>query len=225
MNEIQKQTLEHAINNYSFPAAYYDFSKNKELIGLNMSDVELRIGSQLRSSDIQEIKFGLANILFWGYAQRLGIRNARVKKFHNQINNEKLTQFKYLVANGSVPTIMEIYDLGLPQLSRGMSFATKVLTFLDLDKHCILDTQILKMKQPISIQSKALNEIEKSDKATSIKINPHNANCYEKWCLECQEISVKYFNEEFRAVDIERGFFNLIQQKKIDEATEIYQAA
>ncbi|WP_107879609.1 hypothetical protein [Neisseria animaloris] len=225
MNEIQKRTLENAIKNYSFPAAYYDFSKNKELIGLNMNDVELRISSQLRSANIQEIKFGLANILFWGYAQQSGIRDIRIKKFNDQINNEKLNQFKYLVENKRVPTIIEIHNLALPQLSGGMSFATKVLTFLDLDKHCILDNQILKMKQSTSIQSKALNEIKKSDKETLIRISAHNANCYEKWCRECQEISTKYFGGEFRPVDVERGFFNLIQQKKIDEATEIYQAA
>ncbi|UOO75812.1 hypothetical protein LVJ85_06995 [Neisseria sp. Dent CA1/247] len=224
MNEIQKQTLEHAIKNYSFPAAYYDFSKNKEVIGLNMSDVELRIGSQLRSSDIQEIKFGLANILFWGYAQ-IGFGSKRIEKFYDKIDDKQLIEFKNLVANGRVPTIIEIKKLNLPELSGGMSFATKVLTFLDLDEHCVLDNQILKIKAHVPAKLKALNEIKKSDKETLIRISTHNADCYEKWCRECQEISMQYFDGKFRAVDIERGFFNLIQQGRVLEASEIYQAA
>ena len=48
-------------------------------------------------------------------------------------------------------------------------------------------------------------------KSTQIRITERNSNAYEAWCRRMSDISRLHFERSFRAVNIERGLFHLIQ--------------
>jgi len=60
---------------------------------------------------------------------------------------------------------------------------------------------------------------------TQIPVTKNNQIVYDEWRKECAEISRKYFNEIYRVVDVERGFFNLVWKGQILLANGIYAAA
>ena len=74
-----------AIRAYDFPAVAYDFTEGKELDHDSMLPVEQYIGTLLRSKDLSAVKDGLSNVLYWGYAQRPGWRDFKVRDFRNTI--------------------------------------------------------------------------------------------------------------------------------------------
>ncbi len=112
--------------------------------------------------------------------------------------------------------------MGLPQFS-GMSFITKIRMFLDPHNYVILDQQILKMKN-YRIPT-LLNEIAFGENETQIRISQKNIMVYNSWCGKCTDISDSYYEGRYRAADVERGFFNLIQKQKTRLATSILSSA
>ncbi|SPD74227.1 conserved hypothetical protein [uncultured Desulfobacterium sp.] len=112
----------------------------------------------------------------------------------------------------------DIKEIGLPQYS-GMSFISKIRMFLDPTKYVVLDQQILKMNG--TTFDTVLKQIKFGDKETQIRISKANIAVYQQWCDKCREISHSIYSGEYRAVDVERGFFTLIQHSKVELAAQI----
>lgn len=221
LTENQTASLCAAIRGYSFPAVYYDFQRNREVRAPIMADVENVINDQLRSAHAEDVRHGLANILYWGYAN-VGYRNTRVVDLNSNITMGQIQAFQALVANGRVPTMAEIRAIRIPQYS-GMSFLSKVLMFLNPTEYCVLDRQITRLRTMNS--PKALSELSFGPKEMQIRVSRHNEAVYDCWRGECLEISATYFVNRYRVVDIERGFFHLIQRGQLSDAQAIYSSA
>ena len=57
---------------------------------------------------------------------------------------------------------------------------------------------------------------------TSIPASNYNDRLYSQWCTECLLASGRYYKMIYRAVDIERGLFHLIQTNFLAQAQNIY---
>jgi hypothetical protein len=156
-------------------------------------------------------------VIYWGYAQ-IGYRDHRVQRFRDQVVEDQLVAFVKLVAFGS-PGLGTIADLRLPQFS-GISFVSKVLMFIDPERYCVLDKQLLKLGSGSG--NRALHRVSAG---TQIRITTRNEGAYNDWRAECAEMSRRYFAGRYRVVDIERGFFHLVQSSRAHGASEIYAAA
>lgn len=217
LTENQIEILLNAILAYNFPCVYYDFEDGYEVSHPSMPPVEEAIKKDLISGNNYNIKNGLSNVLYWGFAQ-VGYRDTRVNTFRNEVRTEQLHKAAILFQDQENIDLMEIKNINLPQYS-GMSFVSKVAMFLNPDRYVILDKQILKMNRtPLPT---LLNEISFGKSETRIRISKNNIRVYLKWCQKCSEISQIYFNGLYRAVDIERGFFTLIKNDNVNQAGEI----
>ena len=196
-------------------------SRGIEIRANNITDVENLLAGQLRSQQPDTIKYALVNIIYWGYA-KIGYRQNRIDAFMDNVSSFQIQAFQTLTSTNKIPTLRAIKEIGLPQYS-GMSFITKILMFLKPNDYCVLDQQIAKLRDPAS--NKVLNDLVFGKKDAQIRISKHNEAVYDGWCHECLEISLKYFRGIYRVVDIERGFFNLIQQNRLLDAREIYNDA
>lgn len=215
LNSKEVQILNDAIQNYGFPTVYFDFTKDMKVDTSSMSSVERKINDQLTSDNPQEVIFGLANVLYWGYAQ-IGYRNIRVKKFLNGTSTDHAIAFQNLLSTGSLPTLRQIRDLRMPEFS-GISFISKILAFLDPVNCCVLDQQLARLANGDG--QGALNKLTRGQQIT---VTVNNELAYKGWRNECQAISKKYFKGEYRAIDIERGFFQLVQSNQLPLAQAIY---
>lgn len=213
--------LKDAIDTYDFPCAYFDFLNGLPAPQRNMMLVEKLIRDDLTSGDSLTVRNGLSNVLYWGYAQT-GYRDTRIQKFRTDVTDKKLQEAATLFININNDGLKSIKNIGLPEFS-GMSFITKIRMFLDPHNYVILDQQILKMKK-IAIPT-LLNEISFGESETQIRISQKNIMVYNRWCGKCNDIANHYFQGRYRAVDVERGFFNLIQKKKERLAATILSAA
>ena len=209
--------LNAAINEYSFPCVFYDFVKDRQFSFQNMNMVEAYIGKDLKSGDYDSVKNGLSNVLYWGFAQ-VGYRNIRVGTFRNKVTHCQLYDATVLFENLEGSGLKEIQRIKLPQFS-GMSFISKVRMFLDPIAYVILDQQILKINDVSS--NTVLKSIKFGKNEKQIRISKNNISVYQNWCRKCGDISRLIFNGKYRAVDIERGFFTLIQKNQVSLAAEI----
>jgi len=221
LTPAQIEQLQSAITGYAFPAVYFDFNNHIEVVAHAMMEVEAVIAGQLRAQEGVIVKHGLANVLYWGYAQ-IGFRGNRVKDFMDNATDQQIAGFQALITDNVIPTMMEIKHIKLPQYS-GMSFISKILMFLNPSTYCVLDKQLSKLRTPGS--PKILNELAFSHTETKIRITNHNEAVYNDWRNECYAISQLYFQGNYRVVDVERGFFNLIQQNYLLDAQAIYNGA
>ncbi len=221
LTEEQIAAFREAIKGYSFPAVYYDFEEGREVQAKRMADVEYVIGGQLCSVHTEDVKNGLANILYWGYAN-VGYRDARVEKLNNNITIEQIKVFQTLLVNDRRPTMAEIKTIRIPEYS-GMSFLSKLLMFLNPSDYCVLDRQIARLRTQNA--PKALCQLSFGPKETQIRVSSHNEAIYDRWRTECLAVSTVYYGGEYRVVDIERGFFHLIQQGRLLDARIIYNSA
>jgi hypothetical protein len=210
LSKNQISDLNDAIHGYSFPCVYYDFLKDYSVIESDMQSVEKFIRNDLTSGDPDLVKNGLSNVLYWGLI------------FREQVTQGQLYDAALLFADIRGDGLMEIKRIGLPQFS-GMSFVSKVRMFLDPAYYPVLDQQILKMND-ISVQT-VLKNIAFGEKETQLRISGNNVRVYADWCKKCLAISGLYFDDKYRAVDIERGFFELIQTGRIELAAEILSKA
>jgi hypothetical protein len=221
LNHNQQQTLKCSIIGYSFPAIYYDFTNKRKVNAPNMGVVEEYIFRLLRSNNVIDVKYGLANVLYWGYA-RIPYGLTRVHNFIKNTTDNQINRFQELLLNGAVPNMATIKNLHLTEFS-GMSFLFKVLMFLDPINYCVLDTKVSKLRIPEG--TKALSHLAFGPKETRIRISQNNENVYNSWREECRAISGQYYNNVYRVADIERGFFNLIQTDELATAQKIYNNA
>src|SRR5205823_7763828 len=133
----------------------------------------------------------------------------------------QLKQARDLFRRSQPPSVVEIKKLRLPEFS-GLSFVSKVRMFLDPDKSAALDWQIMKIHKQCPTTLLANLYLGKS---TQIPITKRNSEVYEAWCRRMSDISSVYFDARFRAVDVERGFFHLIQSGRIEVAAQIFNDA
>ncbi len=217
LTENQVEILRNAIAAYSFPCVLYNFENGYEISHPTMSPVEEAIRHDLLSGNNDSVMNGLSNVLYWGFAQ-IGFRDTRVNKFRSEVRVEQLHDAAILFQKMERIDLMKIKNIKLPQFS-GMSFISKVAMFLDPENYVILDKQIIKMNQ-VQIPT-LLNEIAFGKNETRIRISNNNISVYLNWCKKCSSISQAYFDGLYRAVDIERGFFTLIQNGNVDQAAEI----
>lgn len=221
LTPAQIQQLDNAIIGYNFPAVYWDFDAEIEITAPNMTELETAISDQLRSPEMNITKYGLANVLYWGFAQ-IGFRQNRIDDFMNNVTDHQVMAFQALLRQNEMPTMKAIKTIGLPQYS-GMSFISKILMFLTPLAYCVLDQQLTKLRTPGS--PKILNDLVFGEGETQIRITNHNETVYNSWRNECATISHMYFQDIYRVADIERGFFNLIQQNNLQNAKAIYNDA
>jgi hypothetical protein len=221
LTQAQIEQLNNAILGYNYPAVYFDFDNAQEITAQNIAEVETEIASQLRAQEGRVVKWGLANVLYWGYAQ-IPYRGNRVNDFMENVTDQSIENFQRLITATVVPKLMQIKNIGLPQYS-GISFISKILMFLNPSAYCVLDQQVAKLRTPEC--PKILNDLVFRQDETQIRITNHNETVYNGWRNECSEISQMYYQGIYRVVDVERGFFNLIQQNNLLDAQAIYNDA
>ena len=208
---------------------YYPFNKKNKNPHKNilqckgsMLYVEQYIRKLLQSTKPQNVKNGLANVLYWGYANQKGRRKDRVIQFIGTKSAEldpKIDEFVTLVQasliKGKIPTgkgaeiLKEIAKLKLPQFGKGMSFVSKILMFLDPEHYPVLDSKIAKTyaNQPSFPPLENLT--------LYMTITSNNACTYETWACWCRKIAdevnriPKFPCYNNRAVDVERALFAL----------------
>jgi hypothetical protein len=217
LNHTQVATLKHAIQCYSFPFAVYDFHEKKEVTFPNAKGVETYIFRKLRSQRRNEVIDGLSNVLFWGH-YNAGYRDYRVQQFRKKVTQSIITSFQKLVTDNKASDLFALKTLKLPQFS-GASFLSKVAMFLKSSSLCVLDLQIARLAEVNA--RRALNQL--TVYSTSIPATRNNSNVYHRWCAECLEISKMYFARQWRPVDIERGFFHMVQTSRLSLARKIYE--
>ncbi|MFA5817190.1 MAG: hypothetical protein WC865_16410 [Bacteroidales bacterium] len=201
---------------YNFPCRLFDFGLDQEIEFENYRQLEYYIQEQLYNNEVKQIKDGLSNVLFWGY-YRVGYGRVRVEKFRGQISNLQLQAFATIVKNNEFDPIV-IKKLGLPQFSQ-FSFISKILMFLDPARFVTLDKKIMDLGDPQNHEN-PLSRIPYSERDTGIRVTNKSTKNYLEWCKLCGFIA-KELNSEKIAVDIERGFFRLVEEKRIDYAKSI----
>jgi hypothetical protein len=150
----------------------------------------------------------------------MGIRDERVRRFRTKVNPFQLREACQLFRPGTTPSLLDIKKLKLPEFS-GVSFVSKIRMFLDPENSATLDRQIMKIHAEYPETLLANFHVQ----PTRIPISRQNADAYEDWCRKMREISDRYFNGHFRAVDVERGLFQLVQSRSTALAAEILKNA
>jgi hypothetical protein len=219
LDSRQISELEQAIAAYAFPAVYFDFGSNTEVRTKDMRALETAIRQMLVSANGNDSRDGLANVIYWGWAQKPGIRDVRVHRFLDGVTHEQIDRFRFLAATGSVPTLANLRAINMPQFS-GVSFISKILAFLDPARYCVLDRGLMKLA---SVPGRALHQL--SVPGTQIPVTPRNERAYDAWRVECSEISAQYFASRYRVVDVERGFVQVLQDGRVPFAQQLYAAA
>jgi hypothetical protein len=116
LSQEQAELLRHAIEDYAFPPNLYDFVNNRCDHQPNTTEIETRIKADLTCGDWQRVKNGLSNVLYWGWGQSPGLRDARVKRFRMKANESQLRQAAQLFQKCPPPSLLEIKRLELPGL-------------------------------------------------------------------------------------------------------------
>ena len=209
---LEDQIVE-AIGRFDYPPVTYDFLAGGELSFPSMIDLDHYLQNLLLSGTEGKLKDGLSGILYWGY-HRTPYRDYRVAKFRTEITNAELHRASTAVRMLDGSSLATLRDLRLPQFSR-MAFVTKFRTFLDPDHYCVLDSKIGKLKF-LSARLKR--------QRTYVPINAHNEEVYRLWVATCGSIAAR-LQQRLRPVDVERGFFYLLDHNKAETADEYLSSA
>ena len=216
----------HAVESYDYPAVTYDFGQlDYDSSGPNlprvwenhhasMREVEQYIGGLLTSSEPEGIKNGISNVLYWGYASQPGRQKYWVWKFRNNVKDCTLKSFAKEVQSLSGPGLVSLKQISVPGFS-GMSFVSKLRMFLDPTRYPVLDQNLAKaFSQRDSFSPLQLLTFGKAE--TSIRITENNQEVYGKWASWCRGIAQQTNqvppHPNFRAVDVERAVFQLVDQ-------------
>lgn len=215
-------TLCAAIREYRFPPVTFDFQAREETRHADMRGVEDRIRGLLTAPSRQEMKDGLSNVLYWGYANSPGPRDDRVGKFRKGVTDDQLDCFAELAACTPPPGPVRIKKIGLPQFS-GMSFITKIMMFLDPAGCPVLDMKIAEAFSQSAGFAPLEGLVFRKRSDTTIRVTKVNECVYGKWASWCGGIA-EYVNasgsscEGLRAVDVERALFTLADSDRGAEA-------
>ena len=208
-----------ATESYEFPKVTFDFVTEKECRHPDMTRVEGYIRDLLTSGEAGDIKDGLSNILYWGWAQRSSLQCKRVQIFREQVREVHLVQFMEVAGGLRGPGLVSLKKIRLPQFSQ-MSFVSKVRMFLEPEKYPVLDLKIAGFANTECFSPLKNLKIY----PTSIPITKHNETIYEDWASWCWEIAGLVNAEPtapcntLRAVDIERAIFQLASDGQSQEA-------
>jgi hypothetical protein len=205
--------LEKAIEAYSYPFVAFDFENGCELKFPTMRDLERHIQTNLLAGDPGRLKDALSNILYWGF-YRMGKRDYNVERFRSRVTTEQIGLASAILANLSGPGILELRSLGLPVFGK-FTFISKLRTFLDPERYCVIDRKLLKIPE--------LEAKFKQDK-TSIPVTAGNEQAYTWWVRTCGRIA-DTLTPPRRPVDVERGFFHLVDTGQIETADSILRLA
>ena len=203
--------LRTAIEKYRFPTVTYDFVEGREICHVDMAAVETYLRKRLRAEESEDVKEGLANVLYWGYANSPGLRDHRVKQFRSTVTDKELNDFIAVTGPKSTPGLFDIKGIGLPGFG-GMSFVSKVMMFLDPQRYPVLDMKIARAfaGSDVFLPLKKLGFGK-----NAIPINKNNECVYEKWAAWCRGTAASVNAESdssgksIRAVDVERAVFTL----------------
>lgn len=198
-----------AIRAYDYPPITYDFSEGRERVFPSMIDLEHFLKDLLLSGDVRLLKDGLSGILFWGY-YRVDYRDRRVKTFRDQVCDVHLQNASEIFPTLEGTGLMPLKRISLPQFSK-MAFITKLRTFLDPDHYCVLDKKIASLA-PLAIRLKR--------EKTYIPITAHNERAYRWWVDSCLALGSR-LQIKVRPVDVERGFFQLVNDKQVHLAEKL----
>lgn len=216
-----------AVGDYGFPKVTWDFEEERETRHDSMSSVEEGVGRLLRSGDPGRTRDGLSNVLYWGYARQPGRRDSKVRDFRNAVpeDDPRLAGVAELARSPGEPPaagrsgLLAVKRLKLRQFGQ-ISFASKILMFLDPTRFPVLDLRIAR-----AFASGGFAPL------TGLRFGPggisitrSNANAYDDWARWCGSIA-GLVNEEpasprrdLRAVDVERAIFTLVDSGASDRA-------
>jgi len=125
---------------------------------------------------VRSLKDGLSGIFYWGH-YRAGFRDHRVTKFRTIVADMDLQSANEAIRVLDGTGLTSLKQLALPQFSN-MAFITKLRTFLDPERYCVLDSKIANLT-PLAIRLKR--------QRTYIPINAQNDRAYRWW-----EVRVKF---------------------------------
>lgn len=207
--------LAEAIRAYDFPPVTFDFVRNHERVHVGMRELEEAICADLVSADLNHVRDGLSNVLYWGFA-RMGIRDHRVDAFRRSVTGAQLQSSRTTFAGLKGPGLRTLYRLGLPQFSQ-VSFLSKVRMFLDPTRYVTLDMKLAKLRQePVA------NLFHGLVVRTSIPVTEHNERVYAAWCATCRDLAARLDpTGGLRAADVERGVFFLVDSGQVSVAASV----
>lgn len=207
------EMLLQAIKAYDYPAVTYDFVHHREIGFPTMRELDDYLRSLLHASDAQRVKDGLSGILYWGH-YRPGYRDHRVERFRKRVTSDQLEQ-AIKTFNGLVGgSLRRLHKLGLPEF-RYMAFVSKLRTFLDPERYCVLDKKIASLT-PLASRL--------TFQPTYIPITAQNDRAYEWWVHVCQSHASRLRTRPtMRPVDVERGFFYLVDHSQREIAEQLLQ--
>jgi hypothetical protein len=209
VNGTLEDKLVEAIGAYSYPAVTYDFVGGRELRFSSMNELDYHLQNLLKTDDVQSLKDGLSGILYWGH-YLAGYRDSRVATFRRTVTDVQLQRAIRTFRLLDGPGLISLKKAALPQFSN-MAFITKLRTFLDPVRYCVLDSKIAKLA-PLTTRLKC--------HPTYIPVNRQNELVYTWWVDACFTIASS-LHAKFRPVDVERGLFCLIEQRRIELAEEL----
>ena len=247
LNEAQTEGLSNATRNYNYPFVTYDFGHNIRMQHPNKYSFENSIRQQLTSGDEDVVRDGLSNVLYWGY-ERDNRRDYKVCEFRKNIwSSQDLDNL-----NAVSPSLEEISSVALsrkidreiPLLGHamalfndidalhpnminhrhlkklpeyGLAFITKTFMFLDPERFVALDSKIHKLREyPQTIFANLDNHLN---------LTQNNVDVYQQWCELCVRIANEYPDLNARAVDVERGIYQMVQDGQTQDAAVILVAA
>jgi len=144
----------------------------------------------------------------------MGFQPARVKDFRAKVTADQMARAAALFPQLKGLGIRKLRDLRLPQFSQ-LTFLSELRTFLDPEQYCVLDRTL--------VQIPALkNEFKVSGNAIPATIG--NERAYQWWVDLCARIADR-LTPPRRPVDVERGFFHLVDTGQIDAADSIFRLA
>jgi len=211
MSPTAEETLIEAITAYDYPPVTYDFLEQRERCFAGVRDLERYLQGLLWATDTQSIRNGLSGVLYWGH-YRVGYRDDRVRNFRARVTETQLLRairtFRVLHGSG----IVDLCKIDLPQFSY-MAFVTKLRTFLDPERYCVLDSKIASLA-PLAARLKR--------QKTYIPVTAQNNRAYEWWIDTCLSLALCLQNQhDCRPVDVERGLFYLCDRGKLGVAEHL----
>ena len=145
LEERHIHQLAAAISEYDFPLVAYDFDNEAEKNDFqSYFELERFVHAQLLSDKQEDVKNGLSNVIYWGYATSRGRQKDRVKKFRSEVNDQQIFEFSKSVRSNGI-RLQDVARCHLPQFSK-VSFISKILMFLDPTKNVTLDLQLSKIR-------------------------------------------------------------------------------
>ena len=209
------KVLGDAIRQQAFPLGYFCFDRGMPQQAEDRAALEQRVTTLLRSPRLDEVRDGLANVLYWSHIGQPGRQKSKVDKFCTSVTEAQLLAFQQAAA-ASPPDARQIRDAGLPGFA-SLASISRVLYFLDPQRCCLVDLPLCRLGRVGG--GKALDRIRHS---SSIPVTYHNQTAYLDWCVECSQIARNHFPNA-RPDDVARGFAALQKSHHELIAQAIYQ--